>query len=287
MEGEASLLIEALQLTLQPHYFGHKAPFHVFQGSYNTKKGTGIEEGGDIQSHRISLITNGKDPVYGCDNVGTVPAALATYLAVEALHPDLVINCGTAGGFSKQGFGMNGEDEEAEEGEKGAKIADIFLSTKFVNHDRRIPLPGFTEYGIGSHTPTPVPNLLKHLQQTLNFSLQSEDTGDNGNGKLVGGNRVKSGVVTTGNSLDHVEADDQIMKQCNASVKDMEGAAIAWCCSLLQVPYFAVKVVTDIVDGGQPTADEFMANFAKAQKTLKEVMPLVLDFCIGKTVSEL
>ena len=35
----------------------------------------------------------------GVDNVGTVPAALITYASIQALHPDLVIDIGTAGGF--------------------------------------------------------------------------------------------------------------------------------------------------------------------------------------------
>lgn len=33
------------------------------------------------------------------DNVGTVGASLATYLACAAYSPDLVISAGTAGGF--------------------------------------------------------------------------------------------------------------------------------------------------------------------------------------------
>ena len=91
--------------------------------------------------------------------------------------------------------------------------------------------------------------------------------------------KFKLGVVTTGNSLDHVEADDAQMaangaypnsivtrdaaQPCpsflkstslitfrsflpDASVKDMEAAAVAWAAELYAVPYFALKVVTDI-----------------------------------------
>ena len=59
------------------------------------------------------------------DQVGTVPAALTTYLAIQAFQPDIVISTGTAGGFRA----------------KGAAIADVFVSTGMVNHDRRIPIP--------------------------------------------------------------------------------------------------------------------------------------------------
>jgi hypothetical protein len=36
----------------------------------------------------------GKCKATGVDNVGTVPAALTTYLAIQALKPDLVISTG-------------------------------------------------------------------------------------------------------------------------------------------------------------------------------------------------
>ncbi len=39
-----------------------------------------------------------------------------------------------------------------------------------------------------------------------------------------------------------------MMKQNEASVKDMEAAAIAWVCSLSNTPMFCVKVCSDIVD---------------------------------------
>lgn len=34
--------------------------------------------------------------------------------------------------------------------------------------------------------------------------------------------------------------------EADASVKDMEGAAVAWAAELYDIPYFALKVVTDI-----------------------------------------
>jgi hypothetical protein len=88
-------MITHMGLQRQPGYFGHAAPFHCFTGDY--------------KGHVVSVVTNGKDRKYGCDNVsgstvggccrgygkkcdmasgaaaqvGTVPAAMATYLAVE------------------------------------------------------------------------------------------------------------------------------------------------------------------------------------------------------------
>jgi nucleoside phosphorylase len=35
----------------------------------------------------------------GVDSVGTVPVSMLTYASIVSLHPDLIINAGTAGGF--------------------------------------------------------------------------------------------------------------------------------------------------------------------------------------------
>lgn len=180
------------------------------------------------------------------DNVGTVPAALTTYLALQAFKPDLVISTGTSGGFAS----------------KGASIADVFISTATVNHDRRIPIPGFDVYGVGRFDALPVPNLI----QTLD---------------------LKSGVVTSGNSLDYTTEDMARMVEHGAAVKEMEAAAVAWAASLFDCPFFCIKSVTDIVDGDRPAAEEFLENLHKAADALQQVVPKVMEFIAGKKYSEL
>jgi 5'-methylthioadenosine nucleosidase len=100
---------------------------------------------GTHNGYKVSVVTNGKDKKFGVDNVGTVPAALATFLAVNQLKPDLLINAGTAGGFRR----------------KGAAIGDAFICNGLRNHDRRIPIPGYTEYGVGDRTALSCPNLIE------------------------------------------------------------------------------------------------------------------------------
>ena len=133
MEAEAQPLLSALNLT-QIDSSVPNAPGLLFSGNY-----------GENDVFRISVAVNGKSDQFKVDNVGTVPAGLCTFLAVNQLNPDLVINAGTAGGFSS----------------KGAAIGDAFISTAIKNHDRRIPIPGFTEYGIGNHSSLPCPNMVE------------------------------------------------------------------------------------------------------------------------------
>lgn len=238
MEQEASPFVEHLGLTQVEGYFPPQTPFLAFEGQH-----------GDVQ---VTVITLGKDKVYGTgvDNAGTVPASLATFLALQrptdSKSYDLVLNAGTCGGFQR----------------KGMAIGDVVLTTGVAHHDRRIPIPGFDAMGIGK-------------LETLNPSKMAEAMG------------YKTGICTTGNSLDKVEKDDELMKANDASVKDMEAGAIAWVCQMCDTPYLGTKVVTDIVDGGVPTQEEFLANLASAAQSLQQALPKILDHLSGKAIEDL
>lgn len=242
MEAEAQPFIDHLQLENKTSdVFPSNVPFHAFMGTYN-------------ETHNVTVITSGKDAVYGTgvDNCGTVPAALCVYLALQQLRrtnqADLLINAGTCGGFRR----------------KGADIGDVFLTTAVAHHDRRIPIPPFVPYGIGR----------------LESKLTKLPT-------LADAHQYKMGICSTGNSLDKTEEDDQHMLSNDASVKDMEAAAIAWACELHQVPFLGVKVVTDIVDGERATAEEFLEHLHTASRSLQDALPKVLEYICGKEHHEL
>ena len=239
MEAEASPFVNHLNLQPDTTFFPSQTPFHAFTGKHG--------------NCNLTVVTNGKDSVHdtGVDNVGTVPAAVATFLTLQKMSLEdnaahLLINAGTCGGFKR----------------KGAEIGDVFLTTAVANHDRRIPIPDFVPYGVGRIASTSVENLASHLD-------------------------AKLGVCTTGNSLDFHEVDSQHMIDNDASVKDMEAAAIAWASETWNVPHFGVKVVTDIVDGDKPTQEEFFENLGTAAKSLQEALPRVIDFVCDKKHDEL
>jgi nucleoside phosphorylase len=52
----------------------------------------------------------------------------------------------------------------------------------------------------------------------------------------------------------------------------MEAAAVAWVCEKAGVPFTALKVTTDLVDGEEPTEIEFSANLKFASERLSEAM---------------
>jgi 5'-methylthioadenosine nucleosidase len=156
MEAEAAPFIKAQEMRRVENECKH-APCMMYSSDHSS-------------GHVVSLVLNGKCSQHGVDNVGTVPAALSTFVAINQLKPDLIVNAGTCGGF----------------GSKGSAICDAYITTHTKNHDRRIPIPGFEAYGVGSLASLPCPKMVSELG-------------------------LKTGVVTTANSLDHTEKDDQMM----------------------------------------------------------------------------
>ena len=114
-------------------------------------------------------------------------------------------------------------------------------------------------------------------------------------------------MATTSNSLDHTATDDEIMLDNGADIKDMESAAIAWvienCFSpdrdrtlpsgsggdsnITTVPFFAIKVITDIVDGTRPTHEEFLENLHAASVSLHGALLKTIQYLEGKTIADL
>ncbi len=224
MRSEAAPLIEAMDLKKQDGAFPGKTPFEGYDGSYEGKQ--------------VSVIVSGRSRVHGIDNVATQPAALMTFLAIDRMNPDLIINAGTAGGMA----------------EHGCRIGDVYLSEgPFCYHDRRIPLPRFREYGIGSYP--------------------SVDTSE-----LAASLGFKRGRISTGDSLDMTDRDLEMIRENGAVIKEMEAAAVAWVCEMMEVPMFAVKAITDLIDRSMSTEEQFVANLHLAVSNLQEAIKRIIGF---------
>lgn len=183
-----------------------------------------------INNNTYFLIINGKSPVHGVSLVATQAAVLSTYLAVEQLKVDMVISAGTAGGFQS----------------RGAQIADVYLAEKAIFHDRRVAIDeNWQNFAIGNFSLYCPQNILKELH-------------------------LKTGIVSTGNSLDMPDNDKEFLNRQEVHIKEMEVAAIAEVCSYYNVKCMALKSITDLVDGEHPTTEEFMKNLRLSSEALAE-----------------
>lgn len=228
MEAEARSLIADLSLHRDNQFGDPRLPFVHYRGTVH-----GLD---------LLLSLSGKDSRFEVDSIGTEPAALSAYISANAFEPALCINAGTAGGFIK----------------RGGAIGDVYLSDEtFRFHDRRISIPGFDAYGVGSFPTVDVRPLAAKLG-------------------------LKSGVVSTGSSLDLADCDSHAMESFGAHAKEMEAAAIGWVMHTLRVPFFAIKSITDLVDGPHPTHEEFLRNLDAASKRLHEAVLSVLGELAGQ-----
>lgn len=175
---------------------------------------------------------------HGSDLVGCEAASVATLAAIQRIQPDLVINSGTCGGFRS----------------KGAEIGKVFIANAVMFHDRRVP--GDDQWGTQALGNYPVWECSQEMARTLNLPM---------------------GKVTTGSSLDMQPCDLEIINQNGGELKDMEGAAVAFVCSLTGTPIMLVKSVTDLCDSGAETFEEFSRNLAKASEELRKVNVRIIE----------
>jgi 5'-methylthioadenosine nucleosidase len=234
MEQEADPFIRTHGLErMKPSPFMPGMPMVCYTGHL---RGDKHKSGG--KRLQIFLVWTGRDERYKVNNVATTAASVATYASLAAFQPvDLVLSAGTAGGFAAV----------------GATVGDVYLSTKCVFHNRRIPAgTDYEEYGFGHFRS---PSLL----------LLATACG------------LKQGVVSTSDSLDFSPIDLELMRGEGAAVKEMEAAAVAWVCQQVHVPFVAVKSITDIIDGPETVDDEFYANLQTASEALQEKLSRILD----------
>ena len=231
MEAEARPVIDRLALHADPAAFDARLPFRAFTGSRGGRP--------------VCLAVSGKDDRHGVDNIGTQPAVLQTYVAIERFRPALVLNAGTAGGFQSQGVAI------------GEVLAG---GREYLYHDRIIPLPGFDRYGLG-HFP-------------------GADAGP-----LAQALGIRVGTVASGNALETSARDLELFARHGVMAKEMEAASLAWVCSLLDVPFYALKAVTDWVDHPASTGEQFNANLHLASSQLAERVVQAVDFLLGNAAT--
>ncbi len=221
MEAEARPFIEAYHIRLVPEFFA-PLPCQLYEA--------------EVNGNMLYVVLNGRE--HGMDLVGCEAACVATQIALQRLHPDLVINSGTCGGFLS----------------KGARIADVYIGSGAMFHDRRVP--GEDKWGV---------------QGLGNYPVWEGST------ELASKLGMKMGKVTTGSSLDMQPVDRDIILEHGGELKDMEGAAIGFVCQLYDVPVLYVKSVTDLCDGGESTYEEFRRNLKAASEALRQANEQIIN----------
>ncbi|MDL4841463.1 5'-methylthioadenosine/S-adenosylhomocysteine nucleosidase [Aquibacillus rhizosphaerae] len=163
-------------------------------------------------------ILNGKSVVLLKSGIGKVNAAMATTILHEKYKPSLVINTGSAGGFSTE-----------------LKVGDIVVSTEVAHHDVDVTAFNY-EYGqVPGQPPTfkADEGLISHAMDATNEI-----------------NEVKAmkGLIATGDSFMQSENTVDFVRGNFPSMiaAEMEAAAIAQVCYQYHTPFVVIRALSDI-----------------------------------------
>lgn len=194
-----------------------------------------------LAAHDLYVVINGVQ--HDRDLIGCEAATLATQVAIDRLHPDIVISSGTCGAWQRYGM----------------EVGKVYLGNGAMFHDRRVP---------GDNT--------WHTQGIGNYPVWD---GAEAMAKEIG---VGMGKVTTGSSFDLTPEEETIIEENGGRLKEMEGAAVAFVCSLHNVPVMLVKAVTNLRDAAEDDMDAFHRNLRKASEALLTVNKKIIDYLIKR-----
>ena len=185
----------------------------------------------------------GKDVVVWRSGVGKVAAATGATTMINMFHPDVIINTGIAGG-------------------KNVKRHSITLPTKFYYSDVDVTafgyklgqMPGCNEYFEAD------PKYLLLAKKALKFlNLEAEEVSS-----LAG-----DSFITSSKQL-KFDLDGKV-------AYEMEGAGFAHATSLLNVPFIAIRFISDLIgtDNQLDDYNEFEANAAQISNEI--IMNVIKD----------
>lgn len=179
----------------------------------------------DTLEHTVGDMTFVSGKLYGADAVvtvcgeGKVNAAMCTQAMIMEYAPDLIVNTGVGGGLAD-----------------GLKIGDVVVASAVVEHDMDMSPLGYPIGFVGGVNRTEMPcdkktaDLLEHCTRELNIPC-------------------RRGIVASGDQF--ISSDEKkafLVKTFNASVCEMEGAAIGHVCIRNGVPFGVLRSVSDSGD---------------------------------------
>ena len=195
---------------------------------------------------------SGRRVVLALSRIGMVAAATTTTALIERFGVQQVVFTGVAGGLAP-----------------GVKPGDLVVAEAFLQHDmdasplfprHEVPLYGQSRFN------TDLP-LTAHLLSAAQALAQE-------------GVRVHSGLIASGDRFVATAAESRLLQSVlpDALAVEMEGAAVAQVCHDYQIPFAAVRAISDRAD------DEAHTDFARF---VRDVASRYADVVIGRLLPSL
>lgn len=195
--------------------------------------------------------------------IGKVNAAVATLTLIENFHVNFLINSGVAGGTGRVG------------------ILDVVIAESAVYHDVWCgpgtiwgQVPGFPRFFQFPYAQA----VIRALKNEEGFKAESfpSKTAQDENDSM--GGRVRGGLIASG---DIFVSDQKVLDRIkelypDVEAVDMESAAIAQVCYLKNVPFLAVRVISD-TPGAEDNIAQYESFWEAAPKTTFGVLNRILE----------
>ncbi|MFK8262823.1 5'-methylthioadenosine/adenosylhomocysteine nucleosidase [Capnocytophaga canimorsus] len=199
----------------------------------------------DLEVQKIAAFTFYKGSIAGVSvvvllsGIGKVSASVATTLLIEKYHPDIIINTGTAGGLGD------------------TSVHDLILATEVRHHDVDVTAFG---YEMGQQAQMPAAYLPDNQWFENAKAIAKKYT-----------QQLHYGLVVSGDAFIHDPKRLQnIEKQFpKAKAVEMEAAAIAQTCYLMQVPFIMLRAISD--KAGEGNAQSYEQFVQEAGKIAAEI----------------
>jgi len=204
-------------------------------GKYITQK-MGIFEfyTGKIEGKDVTLLRCG---------IGKVNAAVGCAMLIQHFKPSCIINTGSAGGISP-----------------GLKVGDAIISTGLVYHDVDVTAFKYAPGQLpGQPQIFPVDEKLVKLAEDAVDELKRENV-------LPASFNHLRGIIGSGDVFMHEAESIAAVRRVfpDVTAVEMEGAAIAHCCSLFSIPVLVIRALSDIAGAESPVSfDEFLPVASK------------------------
>lgn len=157
--------------------------------------------------------------VVGKSGVGKVNAARCTQILIDKFNPKMVVNVGSAGALKPE-----------------LEIGDVVISTSCIYHDADITAFGHKKgyiSGIGDRYIKANEDLVDICKIGLKEILNKEY-------------KIMLGPIATGDQFyNDPKIKEELYKEFGAYCDDMEAAAIAHVCYLCEIPFVAIRSISD------------------------------------------
>ena len=190
----------------------------------------------NTQSHQFGQLSvySGESVALCLSGIGKVNAAIATTILIEHFAADCIINTGSAGGLRAE-----------------LHIGDAVIGTQVAHHDVNVTAFGYTH--------GQVPQMAARFNSHVDLVRAAELAAPNA------GLRVYRGLVASGDQFIHSESDRHLIRQHFPDIVavEMEAAAIAQTCVVLNKPFVIIRAISDTADSSAAISfDEFLQTAA-------------------------